>query len=50
MQEKNLVSGSQEDLAAICKDSAVRDAVLKELNAVGKKAGFKPLEVSVLVA
>lgn len=43
VQEKGLANGSS-DLATICKDSAVRDAVLKELNAVGKKAGFKPLE------
>lgn len=28
-----------------CDDQKVQDLVLKELNAVGKKAGFKPLEV-----
>lgn len=29
-----------------CEDDKVTDLVLKDLNAVGKKAGFKPLEVS----
>lgn len=47
VQEKGLVKGSQEDLAAICADEGVRKAVLAEINAVGKKAGFKPLEVSI---
>lgn len=48
VQEQGLVQGSQDDLASICKDQAVRDLVLKELNATGKKAGFKALEVSPL--
>ncbi|KAG9090166.1 long-chain fatty acid-CoA ligase [Ceratobasidium sp. 370] len=36
---------SSADLATLCHTKAVADAVLKECNAVGKKAGFKPLEI-----
>ena len=32
-------------LAELCKDRAVAELVLKECNAVGKKNGFKPLEL-----
>jgi long-chain acyl-CoA synthetase len=32
------------DLATLCHSKAVAEAVLKECNAVGKKAGFKALE------
>ncbi|KAK4693172.1 hypothetical protein P7C70_g8978, partial [Phenoliferia sp. Uapishka_3] len=40
----SLAPESHGDLALLCTNDAVRDAVLKELNAVGKKAGLKPLE------
>jgi len=43
VKEKSLANGAQ-DLTTICADDGVRDAVLKDLNAVGRKAGFKPLE------
>jgi len=36
---------SSADLATLCHNKAVAEAVLKECNAVGKKAGFKPLEI-----
>ncbi|BGP14781.1 hypothetical protein JCM10213_001852 [Rhodosporidiobolus nylandii] len=36
---------SASDIATLAKDSKIRDAVLKSLNAAGKKAGFKPLEM-----
>jgi len=36
--------GNGEDLEALCRDDAVVDAALKELNAVGKKQGLKGLE------
>ena len=32
------------DFGTLCADPKVRDAVLKELNATGKKAGLRPLE------
>ena len=32
-------------LAELCRNRAVADLVLKECNAVGKKNGFKPLEL-----
>ncbi|KAF8602178.1 long-chain-fatty-acid-CoA-ligase [Ceratobasidium sp. AG-I] len=35
---------SSADLATLCHNKAVVDAVLKECNTAGKKAGFKPLE------
>ncbi|WVR06835.1 hypothetical protein IAU60_003871 [Kwoniella sp. DSM 27419] len=37
--------GEGEDLEHLCKDEKVVDAALKELNAVGKKAGLKGLEL-----
>lgn len=33
------------DLSTLCHNKAVVDAVLKDCNAAGKKAGFKPLEI-----
>ncbi|WVQ81778.1 hypothetical protein IAT38_003903 [Cryptococcus sp. DSM 104549] len=45
--------GDGEDLEHLCKDEAVVEAALKELNAVGRKAGLKGmelLEAIVLVA
>ncbi|GAA5904425.1 hypothetical protein JCM6882_008906 [Rhodosporidiobolus microsporus] len=36
---------SSSSLSTLAHDSKIRDAVLKSLNAVGKKAGFKQLEV-----
>jgi long-chain acyl-CoA synthetase len=35
---------STADLATLCHNKAVAEAVLKQCNMVGKKAGFKPLE------
>ncbi|GLB44412.1 putative AMP-binding enzyme [Lyophyllum shimeji] len=32
-------------MADLCKDNRVRDLILKDCNAVGKKAGFKPQEL-----
>lgn len=40
----SLAGADAGDFAKVCKNKAVRDAVLKDLNAVGKKAGLKPLE------
>lgn len=47
---KNLVSdkgiaGKDEDLSSLTENDKVRDAVLSEMNAVGKRQGFKQLEV-----
>ncbi|GAA5969832.1 hypothetical protein JCM11641_008054 [Rhodosporidiobolus odoratus] len=36
---------SSTELSSLAQDQKIRDAVLKSLNAVGKKAGFKPLEI-----
>lgn len=36
---------SKEELDMLCAKDKVKDAVLKELNATGKKNGFKPLEM-----
>ncbi|CAD6973033.1 unnamed protein product [Tilletia controversa] len=33
------------DLEELCKNDKVRTLILKQVNAVGKKAGFKPLEI-----
>lgn len=35
----------QTDIHALCADKSVQEAVLKECNAVGKKAGFKSIEI-----
>lgn len=43
--EQNLKSIANDDIESMCKSKEVRDTVLRELNAVGKKAGLKPLEV-----
>lgn len=40
----DLAGSSSGDFSEVCKNKAVREAVLKDLNAVGKKAGLKPLE------
>jgi long-chain acyl-CoA synthetase len=40
----DLAGNDAGDFEKVCKSKAVRDAVLKDLNAVGKKAGLKPLE------
>lgn len=42
---RGLAKESHGDLAVICAEGAVQDAVLKDLNLIGKKAGLKPLEV-----
>jgi long-chain acyl-CoA synthetase len=36
---------SDANLAALCHDPVVKDLVLKECNATGKKSGFKPQEL-----
>jgi len=36
---------STRDLETLCADPAIKDIVLKECNAVGKKNGFKPAEL-----
>ncbi|GAA5938350.1 uncharacterized protein JCM15063_000709 [Sporobolomyces koalae] len=36
---------SSTDLSSLCHNDQIRDAILKDVNATGKKAGFKPLEV-----
>jgi hypothetical protein len=41
--EKGIAS-KDDDFASLCADGKVRDAALVELNAVGKRAGFKGLE------
>lgn len=48
--EANLkkLTGSNGDLEEMCNDPKVKDAALKELNATGKKQGFKALEVLLL--
>lgn len=33
------------DVAQLCHNKAVKDYVLKECNAIGKKNGFKPMEL-----
>lgn len=43
---KGISVSSSTDLEALCANQAIKDAVLSELNALGKKAGLKPLEVS----
>lgn len=36
---------SKADIETLCKDKKVKELVLKECNAAGKKAGFKPMEM-----
>ncbi|KAF5347312.1 hypothetical protein D9756_009932 [Leucocoprinus leucothites] len=36
---------SSKSLADLCSETSVRDLVLKECNAIGKKNGFKPMEL-----
>lgn len=52
--EKNLTIFCQEtglgegkEFSELCSDEGVREAIMKDLTAMGKKAGFKPLEVGV---
>jgi long-chain acyl-CoA synthetase len=45
-ENKGINVSSSTDLAELCKNQAIKDAVLSELNAVGKRSGLKPLEVS----
>lgn len=35
---------TSDDLSSLCHNDQIRDAILKDVNATGKKAGFKPLE------
>lgn len=37
--------GAGKEFSQLCVDESVKEAILKDLNAMGKKAGFKPLEV-----
>lgn len=39
------VGGGHEQAEDLVKDEGVREAVLKDLNAIGKKAGFKTMEL-----
>lgn len=48
VENKGINVSSSADLDELCKNQAIKDAVLSELNALGKKAGLKPLEVRVL--
>lgn len=50
VKETGIAAGNGDDLKALCADARVRDAILKELNLVGKKAGLKPLEVRSALA
>lgn len=43
-QEHNVENGS-DDAEVLARDEAFREAVLKELNGIGKKAGFKRMEL-----
>ncbi|CAE6371469.1 unnamed protein product [Rhizoctonia solani] len=46
LQSANLPNvDSSADLTTLCHNKAVAEAVLKQCNVVGKKAGFKPLEI-----
>lgn len=47
VENKGIKVSSSADLEELCKNQAIKDAVLSELNALGKKAGLKPLEVSI---
>jgi long-chain acyl-CoA synthetase len=44
LQSKPDINSGQ-GLSALCHDNKVKELVLKECNAVGKKNGFKPLEI-----
>jgi long-chain acyl-CoA synthetase len=39
------LGGDSRSLADLCADSEVKDRVQRECNAVGKKSGFKPMEL-----
>ncbi|KAI0341152.1 acetyl-CoA synthetase-like protein [Trametopsis cervina] len=45
--ETNPIPGvnSREELTVLCKNTKVQELVMKDCNSIGKKAGFKPLEM-----
>lgn len=45
-ESKGIDVSSSTEFKDLCENRALKDAVLGELNALGKKAGLKPLEVS----
>ena len=49
--EANLKSaaGKSDDLETLCNDKEVQKVALRELNASGKKAGFKQMEVNSIM-
>ncbi|KAJ8586849.1 acetyl-CoA synthetase-like protein [Rhizopogon salebrosus TDB-379] len=45
LQAKSVAADVTAQLSDLCGDKAVQDLVLKECNAIGKKNGFKPMEI-----
>ncbi|KAK4058292.1 long-chain fatty acid-CoA ligase [Microbotryomycetes sp. JL221] len=45
VKDQNLAPGKEDDLHALCHDDKVREAVVKQVNDTGKRAGFKALEM-----
>lgn len=45
LQNKSIPVDENEHLAALCHNEKVKELVLKECNAIGKKNGFKPIEI-----
>jgi long-chain acyl-CoA synthetase len=45
LQAKSVAADATAQLSDLCGDKAVQDLVLKECNAIGKKNGFKPMEI-----
>ena len=45
LEAKGINVDAKKSLQDLCHDRAVADFVLKECNAVGKKNGFKPMEL-----
>lgn len=44
LQSKSIDVDEKQNLAALCHNEKVKELVLKECNAIGKKNGFKPME------
>lgn len=44
LQSKSIGVDENDHLAALCHNEKVKELVLKECNAMGKKNGFKPME------
>ena len=45
LESKSFGISPHASLSEICQDDRVRELVMKECNAVGKKNGFKPMEI-----